>query len=120
LDVAGHALRHVRKHHQSLHTWVPRLLCHSVRQCLACQILVLVHPLLKLNDLKRISGRSERLSQEIIRIKSDRRDERIQLSGWKCSSLLIVRRGRHRLRLRLLRECGGTQCETNDGDHPIK
>src|SRR5262249_11753949 len=26
LDVAGHACHHVRKHHQSLNTWVPRLL----------------------------------------------------------------------------------------------
>jgi hypothetical protein len=120
LNVAGHACHHVRKHDQRLDTWVPRLLCDGIRQRLPCQILVLVHPLLKLNDLKRISGSSERLSQEIIRIERDRRDERIQLSSWEYSSLLIVRRGRHLLRLRLLRECGGTQRETNDGYHTKK
>jgi Zn-dependent peptidase ImmA (M78 family) len=64
LDIAGHALHHVRKRHQSLDTWVPRLLCHRICQRFAGQILVPIHPLLKLDDFQRISGSSERLSQE--------------------------------------------------------
>jgi len=120
LDVAGHALHHIRKRYQSLNTWVPRLLCHRIGQRFSCQILVLVHPLLKLDDLQRISGSSERLSQELIRIQSDRRNERIQFLRWEFSCLLIARRSRHLLRLRLLRESGGVECETNDGDHAKK
>jgi len=64
LNVARHPLNHVWKLHQSLDAWVPRLLGHCVRQCLALQIFVLIHPLLKLNDFEWISGSSERLSQE--------------------------------------------------------
>jgi hypothetical protein len=66
LDIAGHTLNHIWKLHQSLYAWVPRLLCHRVRQRFACQILVLVHPLLQLDDFQWISGSSERLSQEWI------------------------------------------------------
>jgi hypothetical protein len=78
LDVASHALYHVWKHYKSLNTWVPRLLCHSIGERFGLQTLIVVHPLLKLNDLQWIGGSGERLSQEIIWIKSDRRDERIQ------------------------------------------
>jgi len=66
LDIAGHTLHHVWKLYQSLDAWIPRLLCHGVRQRFALQILVLVHPLLKLDDLEWISGSSQRLSQELI------------------------------------------------------
>jgi hypothetical protein len=66
LDIAGHTLHYVWKLYQSLDAWVPRLLCHRARQRFACHILVLIHPLLKLDDLERISGSSQRLSQEWI------------------------------------------------------
>jgi hypothetical protein len=95
------------------------LLCHSVRQRFALQILVVIHPLLKLNHLQRVSRSGERLRQKRVRIKGDRRDERIQLLWCECGCLLIVRRGRHLLRLRLLRERTRTQRETNDDDYGI-
>jgi len=66
LDIAGHTLHHVWKLYQSLYAWVPRLLCHRVCQRFAFQILVPIHPLLKLDDLEWISGSSQRLSQEWI------------------------------------------------------
>jgi hypothetical protein len=74
LDIARHPLHHVWKLYQSLHAWIPRLLGHRVRQRFAFQILVLIHPLLKLDDLKWISGSSQRLSQKWVGIKRDRRD----------------------------------------------
>ena len=37
------------------------------------------HPLLELDDFDRVCGSSQRLRQKRIRIKSDRRDKRIQL-----------------------------------------
>jgi hypothetical protein len=55
LDIARHPLNHVWILHESLNTWVPRLLCHGVCQRFALQILIIVHPLLKLNYFKRIS-----------------------------------------------------------------
>jgi hypothetical protein len=94
LDIADHALQHVWKGYHSLYAWVPRLLCHRVRQRFVFQILVPIHPLLKLDDLKWISGSSQRLSQELIWIKSDRRDQRIQFTSRKLGRLL---RGRHNL-----------------------
>jgi hypothetical protein len=105
LNIARHSLNHVWKLHQGLDTRVPRLLCHSVRQRFALQILVVIHPLLKLNYFQWVGRSGERLRQEWIGIKRDRRDERIQLLRCECCCLLIVRRGRHLLRLRLLREC---------------
>jgi hypothetical protein len=66
LDIADHALQHVWKRHHSLYAWVPRLFCHGVRQRFVFQIFVPIHPLLKLDELKWISGSSQRLSQELI------------------------------------------------------
>jgi hypothetical protein len=106
LHIAGHTLHHVWKLYQSLDAWVPWLLCHRVRQRFALQILVLVHPLLELDDLERISGSGECLSQELIWIKSDRRDQGIQFTTRKLRRLFRVRGCCvHDLRLRLLREC---------------
>jgi hypothetical protein len=117
LNIAGHPLHHVWKFDQWLDARVPRLLCHSVRQRFALQILIVVHPLLKLNYFQWVGRCGERLRQERIGIERDRGDERIQLLRCECSCLLIVRCGRHLLRLRLLRECSGAHCEAEDGDH---
>jgi hypothetical protein len=99
LDIAGHTLHYIWKLYQSLDAWVPRLFCHRVRQRFPFQILVPIHPLLQLDDLEWISGSSQRLGQEWIRIKGDRRDQRIQFAGRKLRRLL---RGRHNLGLSLL------------------
>jgi hypothetical protein len=66
LDITGHPLHYIWKLYQSLNAWVPRLLCHGVRQRFAFQALIFFHPLLKLDDLEWISGSSQRLSQELI------------------------------------------------------
>jgi hypothetical protein len=68
LDIARHPLHQVWKLYQSLDAWVPWLLCHGVRQRFAFQILVSIHPLLKLDNFKWISGSGERLSQERVGI----------------------------------------------------
>jgi hypothetical protein len=120
LDIARHPLHHVRKLYQTLNAWVPRLLCHGVRQRFALQILIVIHPLLKLNYFERISGSSESLRQERIRIQRDRRNERVQLLRWKRSCFLIVRCCCHLLRLRLLPKYAGAQRETNDDYHGMK
>jgi hypothetical protein len=119
LNIPRHSLHHVWKFYQRLDAWVPRLLCHGVCERFALQILIIVHPLLKLNDFEGISRSGERLRQERVWIKRDRRDERIQLLRCECSCLLIARRCRHLLRLRLLRQCRGGQRETDDADHAM-
>jgi hypothetical protein len=83
------------------------------------QILVVIHPLLKLNYFQWIGRSGESLRQEGIGIKRERRNKRIQLLRCECSCLLIVGRGGHLLRLRLLRQCGRAQRETNDGDYAM-
>jgi hypothetical protein len=119
LDVARHPLHHVRKLNQTLDTGVPGLLCHRVCQRFALQILIVIHPLLKLDYFQWISRSGEGLRQKRIGVECDRSNERIQLLRWKFSCLLVIRCGRHLLRLRLLRERGGAQCKTNDGDHAV-
>jgi hypothetical protein len=68
LDIAGHPLHYVWKLYQSLNAWVPRLLCHCIRQCFALQILVSIHPLLELDNFKWISRSGECLSQQWVGI----------------------------------------------------
>jgi hypothetical protein len=107
LDIAGHALHRVWKLYHSLYAWVPPLFRHRVGERFAFQILVLIHPLLKLDDLEWICGSSQRLSQELIGIKRDRCDQRIQFTARKLRRLL---RGRHNLGLSLLCQgCSGAQ-----------
>ena len=125
LDVARHPLNHVWKFYQRLDAWVPRLLCHCVRQRFAFQILVSIHPLLKLDNFKRIRGSSERLSQERIWIESDRCNQRVQLIIRKLGCLLCVRSRRvHHLRLSLLRRGlginGREQPKKRNGDDAVK
>jgi hypothetical protein len=75
LNIASHPLHHVWILYQRLDAWVPRLLCHSIRESFALQILVVIHPLLKLNYFQWIGRSGKSLRQEWIWIKSDRRDE---------------------------------------------
>jgi hypothetical protein len=53
----------------------PRLFGDGIHQRLVLQILISFHPLLKLHDFKWISGRSQRLGEERIRIKSNGRNQ---------------------------------------------
>jgi hypothetical protein len=119
LDIAGHTLYDVWKLYQCLYARVPRLLCHGVCQRFALQILIVIHPLLKLNYFQRIGRSGESLRQKRIGVERDRRNQRVQLFRWKRRCLLIVCCGCHLLRLRLLRECSGAQCEAEDGDHAM-
>jgi hypothetical protein len=68
LHIAGHPLDYVWKFYQSLNTWVPRLLCHCVRDCFTLQILVSIHPLLELDNFKRVGRSGECLSQQWVGI----------------------------------------------------
>jgi hypothetical protein len=100
------------------------LLGHRICQRFALQILVSIHPLLELDNFKWIGGSGERLSQELIWIKSDRRNQGIQFTTRKLRRLFRVRGCCiHDLRLRLLCQCAGAQrdeCETNDGDYRME
>jgi hypothetical protein len=68
LNIAGHALHHIRKLYQALNAWIPRLLCHSFGQRFALQTLIVGHPLLKLNHFQWVSRSGERLRQKRVRI----------------------------------------------------
>jgi hypothetical protein len=68
LDVAGHSLQGFRIRGHRLNARLPRLFGDGIHQRLVLQILISFHPLLKLNDFKWISGGSERLGEERIRI----------------------------------------------------
>jgi hypothetical protein len=75
LDIASHTLNHVRVSCQRLHARVPRLFCYSIRQCFVFQILVSIHPLLKLNVLQWVSGGGQGLGQQRIGIERNRRNQ---------------------------------------------
>jgi len=66
LDIARRPLHHVWKLYQRLDACVPRLLCHGGRQRFPLQILVLIHPLLELDNFQWVSGSGECLSQKWI------------------------------------------------------
>jgi hypothetical protein len=89
LDIASHPLNDVRKRYQRLDAWVPRLLGHSVGQGFVLQVLIIRVPLLKLDHFQRVSGSRQRLGKKRIRIKSNRRYQRIQLVGWNRRCLLV-------------------------------
>jgi hypothetical protein len=55
LDVASHALHDFWIPRHCLHARIPRLFCYSFRQRFVFQIFVLIHPLLKRDDLDRVS-----------------------------------------------------------------
>jgi hypothetical protein len=103
LDIASHPLKDVRERYQCLDAWIPRLLGHSVRQCFVLQVLVIRVPLLKLDYFQRISGSGQRLGKKRIWIKSNRRDQRIQLVGWNRRRLSIGSRRRQHLVLLCVR-----------------
>jgi hypothetical protein len=104
------------------------LLGHSVSQCFVFQIFVLIQPLLKLNYLQWVSGSGQHLSEERIGIKRNRRNQRIQLPSRQLRRLFCVGvgRGRHHLRLRLLRRLrngrvvGRERSHARDGDQAVR
>jgi hypothetical protein len=125
LDVASHPLNHVWKLYQRLDAGIPRLLCHGIRQRFSLEVFVSIHPLLKLDNFKWISGSSEGLSQKWIWIKRDRRNQRVQLIIRKLGCLFCVRSRRvHHLRLSLLRRGlginGREQPKKRNGDDAVK
>jgi hypothetical protein len=77
LNIASHPLNDVREGYQRLHTRIPRLLGHSVRQRLVLQVFVIRVPLLKLDYFQRVRGSGQRLRKKRIGIKSNRRHQRI-------------------------------------------
>jgi hypothetical protein len=79
LNVIRKPLDHFGNRRHRLDRRVPGLLRHRIGQRLVFQILVLRHPLLQLDDLERVGGSNERLSQQRVRVERDRRDERIEL-----------------------------------------
>jgi hypothetical protein len=75
LDVAGHALQSFRIRGHRLNARLPRLFSDGIHQRLVLQIFVSFQPLLKLDDLKWISGSGESLGKERVGIKSNRRNQ---------------------------------------------
>jgi hypothetical protein len=71
LDVIGKSLDNVRECRHRLNAGVPRLLHDRVRKRFVFQVFVLRKPLLELDDLQRIRGRSEDLSKQGIRVEGN-------------------------------------------------
>jgi len=78
LDISSHALHDIGKRCQRLDTRIPVLLLHRGEKRVAPQILVPLHPLLQLDKVQWIGRSDQDLRQKRIRIKRDRRNERIQ------------------------------------------
>jgi hypothetical protein len=68
LDIVCKTVHHIRQSGQCLDAWVPRLLCHRIGQGLVLQRLVLLEPLLQLDDFERIRGSGKSLSQQRVGI----------------------------------------------------
>jgi hypothetical protein len=95
LNVIPQAFDNVRKSRKSLHARIPGLLGHGIGERFVLQILVHVQPSLEQDDFKRVGGSGQHLSQQRVRIKRDRRYQRIQLVGRNlCRLGSGCRRGR--------------------------
>jgi hypothetical protein len=104
LNVVAEPLDHVGEGGHRLDGGVPRLPGDRVREGLVLEIRVLRHPLLKLDDLERISRRRQRLREQRVGVERDGCDQRVELVG---RERLLRRRGR-----RFLREKGRIpQCD---------
>src|SRR3989442_14058684 len=75
---------HRRKLGEGLDARIPRLLIDFLAQLLSLEIGMLLYPPVCFDNLVRISGGCENLSNQSIRIQCDRRDELLQL----CRRLL--------------------------------
>ena len=79
LNVAGQTFHQIGQCSHGLDVWILWLLRYRIDKRLILQPRILFQPLLQLHDLERISRRHERLAQQMIRIKRNRRHQRIQL-----------------------------------------
>jgi hypothetical protein len=79
LNVFCQLFHDIRERSQSLNARIPRLLRYGISERLVFKARIFFHPLLELDDFDRVCGSSQRLRQKRVRIKSDRRDKRIQL-----------------------------------------
>src|SRR5580658_6237817 len=87
----GKILVHIGEHRgelrQSFDTGIPGFFVYLFRQFLAFKVLVLIHPLLSLYDLVRISCGRQDLRDQCVRVKCDGRYESLQLFGTLLRSL---------------------------------
>ena len=79
LNVVRQAIDHVGQGGEGLDACIPRLFRDSIGQRFVLQVLVLLQPLLELNNFQGIRGSRQNLSEHGIGIKCNRRDERVQL-----------------------------------------
>ena len=101
LDVVGEPLHDVGQSRQSLHAWIPRLLRDGVGKRFILQSRIFRQPLLQLDDFEGIGGCSQDLRQQRVRVKGNRRHQRIHLVGRNLRVLGLWR-------CRLLRPCAGS------------
>jgi hypothetical protein len=94
LNIIGEPLHNIGKRRHGLNTGIPGLFRHRVHQGLVFQILVLSQPLLKLDEFQRVSRSRQNLGEEWIRIKRNRRHQRIKLIGWNFRRSLVSRGSR--------------------------
>ena len=88
-------LHHVGQPGQGLNAGVPILLLDLRGQRFVFQVLVLIQPLLQLDDLQWISRSHQHLAEHRIGIERDGRNQRVQLIGRKRDDVLFS--GRRRL-----------------------
>jgi hypothetical protein len=79
LNVVCQTLYHVGQSGHGLYAWIPRLLRDSIGEFFVLQILVLLEPLLELDEFERIRGRGQGLGQQRIGIQRNRCHERVEL-----------------------------------------
>ena len=84
LDVVRQLFHQIGKHRHGLYARIPVLLHRGICQRLVLETFVLRQPLLELNDFERIGGGHQRLAEQRIGIKGDRRDKRVQFLWREC------------------------------------
>ena len=77
VELVAHHVEHRRRGDERSHAFIPSLLIDGGFQGVVLEALVFLQPAAGLYDLERIGRRHHHLSEQIVRVKRDRREQRI-------------------------------------------
>jgi len=79
IDVIGHRVEYGWEGHEGYEGWIKALLLSRVGQSGSGKIAVLLHPIIGIDNLLRVSGGRANLREQGVRIERDRREQLFQL-----------------------------------------
>ena len=94
VELVTHHVEYRRRRDERSHAFIPPLLIDGGFQGVVLEALVFLQPAAGLYDLERIGRRHHHLGEQIVRVKRDRRDQRIDF--FRLEQVSLSRRARRR------------------------